>query len=132
MIPLTLAVFLFASTEIAPGVVLVPGQLSQDRSPDGNTVLLRGSDGWVVIDTGRGGEHTDEVLRFLADSGAAPRAVLNTHWHLDHIGGNADFVVSFPRPPSSRIRHSTERLPDSTPRIEPSWKRFCPPSRVPR
>ncbi len=93
---LTLAVFLIARTDVAPGVVLLPGQLAQDRSPDGNTVLLRGSDGWVVIDTGRGGEHTDEVLRFLADSGAAPRAVLNTHWHLDHIGGNADFRREVP------------------------------------
>jgi glyoxylase-like metal-dependent hydrolase (beta-lactamase superfamily II) len=93
---LTLAVFLFAKTDIAPGVVLIPGQVTQDRSPDGNSVLLRGTDGWVVIDTGRGGEHTDGVLRFLADSGAAPRAVLNTHWHLDHIGGNADFRREFP------------------------------------
>jgi glyoxylase-like metal-dependent hydrolase (beta-lactamase superfamily II) len=88
---LALAALLISRTEIAPGVVLIPGQLAQNRSPDGNSVLLLGSDGWVVIDTGRGGEHTDDLLRFLADSGAPPRAVLNTHWHLDHIGGNADF-----------------------------------------
>jgi len=94
---LALAVFLIARTEIAPGVVLVPGQLAPDRSPDGNSVLLRGSEGWVVIDTGRGGEHTDDLLRFLAGSGAAPRAILNTHWHLDHIGGNADFRREWPK-----------------------------------
>jgi glyoxylase-like metal-dependent hydrolase (beta-lactamase superfamily II) len=87
---LTIAVFSLA-TELAPGVVLVSGQLSRDRSPDGNSILLRGSEGWIVVDTGRGGDHTDEVLRFLADSGAPARAILNTHWHLDHIGGNADF-----------------------------------------
>ena len=51
-----LAALLIARTEIAPGVVLIEGQLSQNRSPEGNSVLLRGSDGWVVIDTGRGGE----------------------------------------------------------------------------
>lgn len=93
---LALAALLIARTEIAPGVVLIPGQLAPDRSPDGNSVLLRGSEGWVVIDTGRGGEHTDELLRFLADSGAAPRVVLNTHWHLDHIGGNANFRREWP------------------------------------
>jgi len=51
-----LAALLIARTEIAPGVVLIEGQLSQNRSPEGNSVLLRGSDGWVVIDTCRGGE----------------------------------------------------------------------------
>lgn len=94
---LALATILIAGTEIAPGLVLIPGQLAPDRSPDGNSVLLRGAEGWVVIDPGRGGEHTDEVLRFLADSGAPPRAVLNTHWHLDHIGGNADFRREWPK-----------------------------------
>ncbi len=52
-----------------------------------------------MIDTGRGGEHTEEILRFLRDSAAAPRAVLNTHWHLDHIGGNADFRREWPEAP---------------------------------
>jgi glyoxylase-like metal-dependent hydrolase (beta-lactamase superfamily II) len=93
---LALAALLIARMEIAPGVVLIPGQLAQDRSPDGNSVLLRGPEGWVVIDTGRGGQHTDELLRFIADSGAPPRAILNTHWHLDHIGGNADFRREWP------------------------------------
>lgn len=92
-----LAALLIARIEIAPGVVLIPGQLSQGRSPDGNSVLLHGPEGWVVIDTGRGGGHTDELLRFIADSGEAPRAVLNTHWHLDHIGGNADFRREWPK-----------------------------------
>jgi glyoxylase-like metal-dependent hydrolase (beta-lactamase superfamily II) len=93
---LALAALLIARTEIAPGIVLIAGQLASDRSPDGNSVLLRGTDGWIVVDTGRGGEHTDELLRFLAESGAPLRAVLNTHWHLDHIGGNADFRREWP------------------------------------
>ncbi|MGH9320406.1 MAG: hypothetical protein ACRD21_11815 [Vicinamibacteria bacterium] len=63
------------ATELAPGVFLLPGQLVSERSPDGNTVLLRGPAGRIVVDTGRGGEHTEDILRFLADSGAEPRAV---------------------------------------------------------
>jgi glyoxylase-like metal-dependent hydrolase (beta-lactamase superfamily II) len=94
---LALAALLIARTVISPGVVLFPGQLSPDRSPDGNSVLLHGPEGWVVIDTGRGGDHTDELLRFFSAAGAGPRAVLNTHWHLDHIGGNADFRREWPR-----------------------------------
>jgi glyoxylase-like metal-dependent hydrolase (beta-lactamase superfamily II) len=84
------------ATELAPGILLMPGQLSPDQSPDGNSVLLRGDSGWVVIDTGRGGAHTDRLIRFLTKSGAPPRAVLNTHWHLDHIGGNAQFRRKWP------------------------------------
>jgi glyoxylase-like metal-dependent hydrolase (beta-lactamase superfamily II) len=94
---LVLMALVFAGKEIAPGVVLIPGQLSHDESPDGNSVLLRGTEGWVVIDPGRGGEHTDEVLRFLSDSGGSPRAVVNSHWHLDHIGGNAKFRRAWPK-----------------------------------
>jgi glyoxylase-like metal-dependent hydrolase (beta-lactamase superfamily II) len=94
---LALMALLIARREIAPGVVLIPGQLASDASPDGNTILLRGPEGWVTIDTGRGGEHTDEILRFLADSGAPLRAALNTHWHLDHIGGNAKFRRAWPK-----------------------------------
>jgi glyoxylase-like metal-dependent hydrolase (beta-lactamase superfamily II) len=93
---LALAAFLIARIPIAPGVVLIPGQLSKDRSPDGNSLLLHGPEGWVLIDTGRGGDHTDELVQFFADSGAGPRAILNTHWHLDHIGGNADFRREWP------------------------------------
>jgi glyoxylase-like metal-dependent hydrolase (beta-lactamase superfamily II) len=88
---------LLVSTELAPGVFLISGQLSRDRSPDGNSILLRGSEGWVLIDTGRGGAHTDEVLDFLADSQTPLRVVLNTHWHLDHIGGNAAIRQKWPQ-----------------------------------
>jgi glyoxylase-like metal-dependent hydrolase (beta-lactamase superfamily II) len=87
---------LWIGAGLPPDVVLVPGQLGRDRSPDGNTILLRSPDGWVAIDTGRGGEHTDEVLELIAESGLPLRAVVNTLWHLDHIGGNADFRREWP------------------------------------
>ncbi|HEX6097031.1 MAG TPA: MBL fold metallo-hydrolase [Thermoanaerobaculia bacterium] len=70
--------------EIAPRVHLLRGEFVQGRQPDGNTVLFMRPMGAIVVDTGRHEAHTRAILDF-----AKPRMVINTHWHLDHIGGNA-------------------------------------------
>lgn len=81
---------------LAPGVELFPGQLQAGRSPDGNSVLLQGEHGAVLVDSGRGGAHTQRLLERLARGAAPLRALINTHWHLDHIGGNARMRAAFP------------------------------------
>lgn len=76
-----------AQQTLAPGVVLVPGGFEPGRQPDGNSLLLQGeAGGWLLIDSGRHRAHTEAAL---AAAGGQVRAVLNTHWHLDHLGGNA-------------------------------------------
>ncbi|KQV92483.1 MBL fold metallo-hydrolase [Pelomonas sp. Root1237] len=71
---------------LALGVVLVPGGFEAGRQPDGNSLLLQGDQGWLLIDSGRHRAHAEAAL---AAAGGQVRAVLNTHWHLDHLGGNA-------------------------------------------
>lgn len=71
---------------LAPGVLLVPGGYEARRQPDGNSLLLKGEGGWVLVDSGRHRAHTEAAL---AAAGGDVSAVLNTHWHLDHLGGNA-------------------------------------------
>jgi glyoxylase-like metal-dependent hydrolase (beta-lactamase superfamily II) len=88
---LLLALFLLCSRAqaqhtLAPGVILVPGGFEAGRQPDGNSLLLKGREGWLLIDSGRHRAHTEAAL---AAAGGQVRAVLNTHWHLDHLGGNA-------------------------------------------
>lgn len=73
-----------APAEIAPDVHLLRGEFVPGRQPDGNTVIFTREGGAIVVDTGRHAAHTRAILDF-----AKPRAVINTHWHLDHIGGNA-------------------------------------------
>ncbi|HET8772991.1 MAG TPA: MBL fold metallo-hydrolase [Thermoanaerobaculia bacterium] len=73
-----------APVEIAPGVHLLRGAFVPGRQPDGNTVIFTRDGGAIVVDTGRHAAHTRAILDF-----AKPKAVINTHWHLDHIGGNA-------------------------------------------
>lgn len=94
-----LAAFSFASSgpalaEPAPrdlggGVYVIQGAFTSGRQPDGNSVLLRGPQGWIVVDTGRHAPHAQRILDFVDESQAPVVAVVNTHWHLDHVGGNA-------------------------------------------
>lgn len=85
------------ASQVAPGVYLVPGAFSPGSQPDGNTVVLRGPDGLVVVDTGRHPAHAREILGFAKAANLPIVAVINTHWHLDHIGGNVLLRDAFPR-----------------------------------
>jgi glyoxylase-like metal-dependent hydrolase (beta-lactamase superfamily II) len=84
------------AAEIAPGVELVPGRFGPGRQPDGNSVILRGKDGLVVVDTGRHAEHAKRVLETARATGLPVKAVVNTHWHLDHVSGNAAVRAAYP------------------------------------
>src|SRR6266852_1160432 len=50
----------------------------------------------LVIDPGL---EPDLILDFLRDEGLSPAAILNTHGHGDHIGGNAVLKNAFPQAP---------------------------------
>ena len=84
------------TVEVAEGITLLPGQLQANRSPDGNSLIIRGNDGAVVVDTGRGNAHTQELIDLVAGLGVPLVGVVNSHWHLDHIGGNAQFRARWP------------------------------------
>jgi glyoxylase-like metal-dependent hydrolase (beta-lactamase superfamily II) len=83
--------------DVAPGVSVVPGQFTKGRQPDGNSVVLHGTTGTIIIDTGRHRDHIERVLAVAARNGKSPVAVINTHWHLDHIGGNLLVRQRFPK-----------------------------------
>ncbi len=85
------------SAEIAPGVDLIPGRFVAGVQPDGNTVVFRGTDGLVVVDTGRHTDHTQAVIDFAAAAHLPVAAIVNSHWHLDHIGGNGMMRKAFPK-----------------------------------
>ncbi len=81
---------------LAPGVSLLRGAFAPGTQPDGNTVVLRGPEGLVVIDTGRHAEHTQKIIDYARAAGVPVTAVINTHWHLDHVGGNPRLRGAFP------------------------------------
>jgi len=78
-------------------VTLIPGAFPTDRQPDGNTIIFEDGHGLIVVDTGRHKEHQQAILDFARARGKPIVAIVNTHWHLDHSGGNQELRAVYPR-----------------------------------
>ena len=77
----------------------VPGSFPPGRSPDGNSVILEAPNGLILIDTGRRLDHAVSLTTLLimrGSSSGTPAAIINTHWHLDHVSGNRWFKMVSP------------------------------------
>lgn len=59
-------------------------------------VWRAGDEQALVIDPGL---EPEQILSFLSARKLTPAAILNTHGHGDHIGGNADMKRAFPQAP---------------------------------
>src|ERR1043165_7004661 len=79
-----------------PAPTVIAGAFPTDRGPDGNSIILAAPRGLIVVDTGRQTEHQDKLLAFAKQAGAPIAAIINTHWHLDHSGGNAELRAGYP------------------------------------
>jgi glyoxylase-like metal-dependent hydrolase (beta-lactamase superfamily II) len=84
-------------TELAAGITLIPGGFEPGRQPDGNTVIFQGAQGLVVMDTGRHAAHTQKILDFATQTRQPILVIVNSHWHLDHISGNARLRAAYPQ-----------------------------------
>ena len=93
---LALALLLAAAS---PDWQLIPGSFERGRGPDGNSVLLDAPDGLIIVDTGRHPPHQQTILAAARARGKPIATIVNTHWHLDHTGGNAEIRAAFPHIP---------------------------------
>jgi glyoxylase-like metal-dependent hydrolase (beta-lactamase superfamily II) len=93
---LFLSVCALAQSEVAPGIRLFPGAVVPGTQPDGNSIVFTTKDGLVVMDTGRHVQHTNKILGLAAADKLPIVAIVNSHWHLDHIGGNGVIRHQFP------------------------------------
>lgn len=75
---------------------VIPGGWERGRGPDGNSVLIDAPEGLIVVDTGRHPAHQDAIIAAARARGKPIAAIVNTHWHLDHTGGNAEIRAAFP------------------------------------
>jgi cyclase len=80
------------TVEVAPGIYTVTWALSPWGNMGLNVGLSVGEDGLLLIDA----QDEPAVPRLIARIGAISskpvRYVINTHWHADHVGGNAVFA----------------------------------------
>jgi glyoxylase-like metal-dependent hydrolase (beta-lactamase superfamily II) len=85
-----------AASLIAPGTYLIEGEAAPNRQPDGNSTIIVAPTGLIVFDTGRHKEHAQQVLDFARAQNRPIAAIINSHWHLDHVGGNPLLRAAFP------------------------------------
>jgi glyoxylase-like metal-dependent hydrolase (beta-lactamase superfamily II) len=85
-----------APQEVADGVWLIPGGIRPNRQPDGNTVIFDAPEGLVVVDTGRHAWHRKAILSLARTEAKPIVAIVNTHWHLDHVSGNPALRAAHP------------------------------------
>jgi glyoxylase-like metal-dependent hydrolase (beta-lactamase superfamily II) len=81
---------------LAEGAWWLPGSHLPGRQPDGNTVVLEGPEGLVVLDTGRHPAHRQAILDLARRTGKPVAAIVNSHWHLDHVSGNLALKAAHP------------------------------------
>jgi len=88
--------FSFDEVAVAPGIVAFvekPGH----AIVSGNSIAIAGDEGVAVVDTGQHPRLTRAIIERLRSSIAKPvRYVINTHWHNDHVAGNAIYADAFP------------------------------------
>lgn len=75
---------------VTVAVTELRGPLHLLQAVGGNVVASVGGDGVLLIDDdyAANADALAAAVSDLAQSGQAPRFVLNTHWHNDHAGGN--------------------------------------------
>jgi glyoxylase-like metal-dependent hydrolase (beta-lactamase superfamily II) len=56
----------------------------------------RGIDRCIGRDAGRHAEHTQQILAFAHQTQRPIKAIINSHWHLDRIGGNSRIRSAYP------------------------------------
>jgi len=81
---------------VTRGVTLIPGGIRPNRQPDGNTVIFDAPSGLIVMDTGRHKWQRQAILDFAKARGKPIAAIINSHWHLDHVSGNPDIRAAYP------------------------------------
>lgn len=79
-------------TPLGPGVHFFPSAVN-------SVVVEDGHGGALLVDTGLDDSHARKLLRALEETGLTPVAILNTHSHADHHGGNAFILRKFPELP---------------------------------
>lgn len=85
-----------SATPLATGVELLPGRFVSGEQPDGNTLVLDGVGGLIVFDSGRHAAHTQAIVDYAHARELPVAAIVNSHWHLDHVGGNAMLRKAYP------------------------------------
>jgi cyclase len=87
----------FRTVEVAPGVLAFIAAGTTGPIPSGNVVAVIGDEAVLVVDSGRFPTLARRMVAEIRKRTDKPvRHLLHTHWHLDHIVGDAAFREAYP------------------------------------
>ena len=88
---------MFKTVEVGPGIVAFVSPETNGPIPSGNVVAVVGEDAVLVVDSGRFPTLARRIVAEIRRKTDKPvRYLVHTHWHLDHIVGDAVFREAFP------------------------------------
>ncbi len=83
-------------TKLAEGVYEIRHPNAPDHFSQGNTVVIIGETGVLVVDSCYLPSTAEEDIAQIRQWTSKPvRYLLNTHWHNDHVQGNAAYADAF-------------------------------------
>ena len=106
----------------APRVEPLRGRASVLIGSGCNVVVVEGADGLLLIDDQRPSDYRETLALLSARYGVPVREVVNTHFHLDHSGGNAQFA----RDGALVVGQENVRVRLSEPRLVASYRAKLP------
>jgi cyclase len=87
----------YETVTVGKGILVFIAPEGRTGTVQGNSVAVVGDDGVLVVDTG---QFPQLARRMIADirkvTDKPVRVVVNTHWHGDHLLGNAEYRRAFP------------------------------------
>ncbi len=83
--------------DLADGVFAILWENMTSFPVEGNHLVIINATGVVVVDANRTPSLAEEVIAIIRERTSLPvRYVINTHWHADHVQGNAVYRRTFP------------------------------------
>ncbi|HVT39891.1 MAG TPA: MBL fold metallo-hydrolase [Gemmatimonadaceae bacterium] len=87
----------YSTVRLSEGVYAFVAPESRTSLVTGNSLVVVGSDGVLVVDSGHLPSVTRQMIREIKTLTDQPvRYLINTHWHEDHVGGNGEFRAEWP------------------------------------
>ncbi len=88
---------MFQTVPVGEGIYAFVSPETDGPIPSGNVTAVIGDDGVLVVDSGRFPTLTRRIIAEIGRKTEKPvHYLVHTHWHLDHIVGDAEFRRAFP------------------------------------
>ncbi len=119
-------------TKLAEGIYEIRHPDAPDTFPQGNTMIVVGDNGVLVVDSCYLPSSAREDIAQIKQWTDKPvRWLVNTHWHNDHVQGNNEYVKAFPGinivahyETQSQVAGYVSRYPSRFPRIEATYRKY--------